>query len=164
MVKNRTRKILLLLFSLLLILGTAVGGTVALLTSATKPAVNTFSPASLKCEVVETDAGYTVINRSNISAYVRVAVVPNWTRDGMVYALSPISPDDYRITATGWTLLDEYYYYLVPLAPNESTPPILAELLTAPPDGCRFSLEVLAEAIQSEPVTAVSEAWGFPVG
>ena len=163
MVKNRTRKILLLLFSLLLTLGVSVGGTVALLTAVTKPVANTFSPASVKCELIETDGGYTVINRSNISAYVRVAVVPNWTKDGKVYALSPISTDDYRITATGWTLFEGYYYYSTPLAPNASTPPILAELLTIPPDDCVFSVEVLAEAIQSEPITALSEAWGFPV-
>ena len=160
---KRMKKPILLLLSLLLIIGVAVGGTAALLTVKLKPLQNTFYPAVVDCTVTEMDGAYTVTNQGNIPAYIRVAVVANWTRDGQVYGLEPITAEDYRITAAdGWTLLNGYYYYTQPVAPGAAALPVVVSPVGEAPEGCVFSVCVLAEAIQSEPVSAAQEAWGFP--
>ncbi len=160
---KRMKKPILLLLSLILVVGVAVGGTAALLTVRLKPVENTFYPAAVDCAVTEKDGAYTVTNQGNISAYIRVAVVANWTRDGKVYGLDPITAEDYRITAAeGWTLLNGYYYYTQPVEPGAAALPLVVSAVGEAPEGCVFSVRVLAEAIQSEPVSAAQEAWGFP--
>ena len=167
---NRT--IVLLVASILLIT-TAVGSTVAFLTTKTEPVENTFEYAKVSCEVTETfdmNAGrcVQVRNTGTIDAYIRATYVVNW-----VDALENIvasDPEGYSYSLTEnpdskWTKIDDYYYYLTPVAPNDST---LGSLLTCTatyPDNPEYTLsvEILAEAIQSTPENAVTNAWNVTV-
>ena len=167
---NRT--IVLLVASILLIT-TAVGSTVAFLTTKTEPVENTFEYAKVSCEVTETfdmNAGrcVQVRNTGTIDAYIRATYVVNW-----VDALENIvasDPEGYSYSLTEnpdskWTKIGDYYYYLTPVAPNDST---LGSLLTCTatyPDNPEYTLsvEILAEAIQSTPENAVTNAWNVTV-
>ena len=79
---GRSRRPLLLLVSLVLILALAVGGTVAWLNSSSGPVTNTMIPGKVPITINETfdgatKSGVTVTNTGNIDAYIRVAIVAN---------------------------------------------------------------------------------------
>ncbi len=160
--KNRKIKMIIMLSALFLIVTAAVEGTYALLSSFSKPQENVFTPANVACEVSSDGTQYSVKNIGNIDVYVRVAIIPNWQKNGNIYALEAITANDFSIHFDDWELLDGYFYYPLPLAPNEITSPISIELLTTPPVGCEFVPEFLTEAIQAEPIDAVRDAWGYP--
>lgn len=153
-----------LVVSLLLILTVTVGGTLAILVAATDPVVNLFQPSNVNCTLVEQNGSYTVTNTGTTEAYIRIAVVANWTKNGAVYGLEPITAGDYTAVGTGWALLDGYYYYESAVSPGASSAPLFVRQLNAAPEGCAFSVEILAEAIQSKPASAAFEAWGFAPG
>lgn len=164
MAKTHWKKSAILLVSLLLVLTVSAGTTIAILVATTDSVENTFFPSKVTCELNESNGSYTVTNTGDTAVYIRVAIVTNWTKDGNVYGLTPITAGDYAVTASGWTLHNGYYYYDLPVAPGASTGTISVGVLTMPPADCIFTAEVLAEAIQSEPVTAAREAWGWPIG
>ena len=58
--------------------------------------------------------------------------------------------------------MGDYYYYLTPVAPRDSTPGSLLTCTVTRPENpeYRLSVEILATAIQSTPAKAVTEAWG----
>jgi len=163
--KNKlSKKSLILLVSLVLILTATIGGTVAYLFEKANMMKITFIPAAVSCEVVETAEGYTVKNTGDTAAFVRMAVVANWvTEEGKVYGFTPITENDYKIlTEEGWTLTEAgYYIFATALDRGESTTPMVFHVNGEAPEGCRFAVEILAEAIQSSPAKAAEEAWGF---
>ncbi|MBR3966414.1 MAG: hypothetical protein IKJ91_04990 [Clostridia bacterium] len=159
---NKKTKIIIMFISLILVITASVGGTYALLSSSATPQKNVFIPADISCCITGEESEYTVKNIGNVDAYVRVAIIPNWQKNGNIYALKPISDSDYSIVADGWELIDGYFYHSIPIAPGESTSPISIELLASPPDECEFVPEILAESIQSQPADAAKEAWNYP--
>lgn len=161
--KKILRKPLILLISL--ILTVSVGGTLAFLITKSGAFQTVFVPGSVDCEIAETDAGYTVKNTGTADAYIRVAVVPNWTKNGEIYGLAPMTANDYTVTApeSGWVPVNGFYVYKNPVAPGESTSAFAVIVSAAAPEGCELTVDVLAEAIQSFPADAAKEAWGFPV-
>lgn len=161
---TRLRKPAALLVSLLLILCIAVGGTLAVLIASTDAVVNLFSPAAVSCAIAERDGAYTITNTGDTAAYVRVAAVPNWTKAGKVYGLQPIQPGDYTVSGDGWIYQNGYYYYSSPVPAGASAGPLWIRQNAPAPSGCAFSVEVLAEAIQSQPAEAALEAWGVRLG
>ncbi|MBR7184941.1 MAG: hypothetical protein IKD37_04960 [Clostridia bacterium] len=148
--------------SLILILTASVGGTLAVLLARTEPVVNLFQPTSVECVLNEQNGCYTFTNTGTTEAYVRVAVVANWTKNGSIYGLKPLTAGDY--TVVGWEMKDGYYYCSTPIAPGGTTPALLVEPTGMAPEGCILAVEVLAEALQSKPAQAVIEAWGFIPG
>ena len=168
---NRT--IVLLVASILLIT-TAVGSTVAFLTTKTEPVENTFEYAKVSCEVTETfdmNAGRCVQDRNTgtIDAYIRATYVVNWVDAQGNIASSDPAGYSYTLTEnpdSSWTKgKDGYFYYLTPVAPNDSTPGSLLTCTATYPDNPEYTLsvEILAEAIQSTPESAVADAWGVTV-
>jgi hypothetical protein len=150
--------------SFLLIVCMSVGGTVALLIASDTSVTRLFAPSTVQCDIVENNGSYRVVNVGNTAAYIRVAAVPNWIKDGNVYGMCPIAANvDYRIDfdSVSWTWYNGYFYYNCPLAVGEVTMPLSVVQLSSPPEGCMFQVEVLAEGIQSEPVSAAFEAWGY---
>ncbi len=160
-------KALVLCASLILIVGT-IGGTLAWLTTDTEPVINTFSPSHVSCEVEEafdSDTGVKenvkIKNTSDIPAYIRVRLV-GYSKDAEGNIVGgtglPENLVNMEIPAN-WLKIGEYYYYLSPVAPDAST----ANLI----DRCELPegqvLEILAEAIQSEPAEAVTSAWAVTV-
>lgn len=160
--------------ALVLILGAAVGGTLAYLVTQTDSLTNTFEPSRVSCAIEETLNGTTkssvkVQNTGNIDAYIRAKVVITWKdNDGNVYAAAPERGTDYTISynESDWTEIGGYWYYKSAVTPENSTNNLIGTCTpnSAAPAGYALSVEILAEAIQAEPAAAVQEAWGVTVG
>lgn len=171
--KHHFKKIQLLILSLLVVTTVTVGGTVAYLTTNTAPVVNTFKPSHVTCEVTESFGGeiksnVNVKNTSDIDAYIRVKLVTYRVNDagqhiGGVAVIPDFTP------GAGWVEHGGYYYYTSPVAKNNAKPDtdlidsinLIAKYNDA--DGGKQVIEVMAEAIQSEPAEAVGEAWGVTI-
>lgn len=169
--KGRGRLAMMVL-SIVLLLGVAIGGTIAWLSTKTTPVTNTFTPAQVACEVTEQFDGkkktnINVKNTGNIAVYIRVKLVTYRTNDagqhiGGTAKLPEFTP------GKNWVKHGEYYYYTLPVAPDEKPAANLADSMTLTDsyedaDGGKQALDVMAEAIQSEPEKAVGEAWGVKI-
>lgn len=166
---NRTA---VLLIAVILLISTAVGSTVAFLATKTEPVENSFEYANVSCKVTQncdTDGSIVQVkNTGTISAYIRAAVVANWMDvDGNIAASVPEEYSYDLICSSGsWTQdKDGFFYYLLPVAPGALTEgSLLTCTVTCPEDPeYTLSVEVLAEAIQSTPASAVNEAWSAAV-
>ncbi len=155
-----------------LLLALTIGGTVAWLTSKTNDITNTFTPSHVTCEVQENFNGtvktnVTVKNTSDISAYIRVKLVTYRTNAdgkhiGGTATVPTFAPGD------GWVKYGDYYYYTKPVAPDETPENALIKSIQlesgyTDADGGHQSIDVMAEAIQSQPAQAVGEAWGVSI-
>lgn len=170
--RNRRRplrwsKQLTILACLTLLLTGFVGSSLAWLVSAPDPVTNTFEYAKVACSVVEefdnnVKTNVQIKNDGNISAYIRAKIVATWQdADGNVYPGAPaINP---IINSVDWTLQGEYYYCNTKVAAGHSTPVLInrCDNVPAPEDGYVLHVEILADAIQAEPLRAVSEAWDW---
>ena len=166
---NRTA---VLLIAVILLISTAVGSTVAFLATKTEPVENSFEYANVSCKVTQncdTDGSIVQVkNTGTISAYIRAAVVANWMDvDGNIAASVPEEYSyDLTCSSGSWTQdKDGFFYYLLPVAPGALTEgSLLTCTVTCPEDPeYTLSVEVLAEAIQSTPASAVNEAWSAAV-
>ena len=171
--KGRGRLAMMVL-SIVLRLGVAIGGTIAWLSTKTTPVINTFTPAEVTCKVEEdfdADTGektnVNVTNTGNIAVYIRVKLVTYRTNDkgqhiGGTADLPEFTP------GKNWVKHGEYYYYTLPVSPGGKPDANLAEKMTLmssyeDADGGKQAIDVMAEAIQSEPEKAVGEAWGVRI-
>ena len=169
--KGRGRLAMMVL-SVVLLLGVAIGGTIAWLSTKTTPVTNTFTPAEVTCEVTEQFDGkkktnVNVKNTGNIAVYIRVKLVTYRTNDkgqhiGGTAKLPEFTP------GKNWVKHGEYYYYTLPVSPGEKPEANLADSMTLEKsykdaDGGKQALDVMAEAIQSEPEKAVADAWGVKI-
>ena len=169
--KGRGRLAMMVL-SVVLLLGVAIGGTIAWLSTKTTPVTNTFTPAEVTCEVTEQFDGkkktnVNVKNTGNIAVYIRVKLVTYRTNDkgqhiGGTAKLPEFTP------GKNWVKHGEYYYYTLPVSPGGKPVANLADSMTLmssyeDADGGKQAIDVMAEAIQSEPEKAVGEAWGVRI-
>ena len=165
----RTNKAAVLIIAVLLLLGAAVGSTVAFLTTKTKPVENSFEYAKVSCEVTGSKENVQIKNTGNTAAYIRATYVVTW-RDGNRNVAVSV-PDGYSYTLTEnlgnyWNKgADGYFYYSLPVSPGNSTQDSLLTCNVTYPDNPEYTLsvEILAEAIQSEPAEAVQQAWGATI-
>ncbi len=166
---NRTA---VLLIAIILLISTAVGSTVAFLATKTEPVENSFEYANVSCKVTQncdTDGSIVQVkNTGTISAYIRAAVVANWIDvDGNIAASVPEGYSyDLTCSSGSWAQgKDGFFYYLLPVAPGASTEGNLLTCTVTCPETPEYTLsvEVLAEAIQSTPASAVNEAWNVAV-
>ena len=178
---HRQRKPVTLLVSLLLLLGIAIGSTVAFLATKTGAKENTFTPSKVSSQVTEdfngtTKSNVAVKNTGDIDAYIRATVNITWRQDQntaeqTVSAKVPKEGVDYEITyadRTGWAQgPGGYWYYLRPVAPDDSTGTLIESCTQLDgaevPKGYHLSVEIIASAIQSVPAKAVGEAWGVTI-
>ncbi len=169
--KPRMKRSFILLAALILIVGVAVGTTVAYLVDDTDAVTNSFEYAKVSCTVLEdvsanSKSNVQIQNTGTTDAYIRATYVVNWEdAEGNIVASVP---DGYSYTITEnpnstWTKgTDGYFYYLTPVAPNGTTTGSLLNCsvtLPANPE-YKLSVEILATAVQSNPASAVTEAWG----
>ena len=171
--KGRGRLAMMVL-SIVLLLGVAIGGTLAWLSTKTTPVTNTFTPAEVTCEVEEkfdkttgVKTNVNVKNTGNIAVYIRVKLVTYRTNDagqhiGGTAELPEFTPGE------NWVKYGEYYYYTLPVEPRQQPATNLAKKMTLKTsykdaDGGKQALDVMAEAIQSEPENAVADAWGVKI-
>lgn len=184
---RRPKRLATLLVSLLLVLGVAVGGTVAFLSTRTDSKENTFTPSKVTCEVTETfknnvKSNVAVQNTGDTTAFIRAAINVTWMKneeagteynaaDQTVSAKVPLKGTDYSITFaknTNWIRgADGYYYYKLPVDPQVSTGVLIEECKlqenASVPDGYHLSVEIVASAIQSAPDSVVQDMWHVTV-
>lgn len=178
---RRPKRLATLLVSLLLVLGVAVGGTVAFLSTRTDSKVNTFTPSEVTCAVTETfennvKSQVAVKNTGDTTAFIRAAINVTWmsnkdAADQTVSAKVPVKDKDYSITFaknTNWIKgADGYYYYQLPVDPKGSTGVLIEECKlqenASVPDGYHLSVEIVASAIQSAPDSVVQSMWHVTV-
>lgn len=166
-----SKSIVLLAMAVVILLG-ATGGTIAWITMNTAPVKNTFDPGKVTCSVADTmssdglqKTSITIKNTGNTDAYIRVAVIGNWC-DAQGNIVAPWNGGISNTSA--WTSIGPYYYCNSIIAPGGYT----LELLDSPidgkyvpegcPEGTHLVIDVLAQAIQSEPDDARTYA-GWPV-
>lgn len=159
------------LVALLVLLCCTVAGTLAYLVDKTPEVKNTFEPASVSTAVEETfkngeKKDVKIQNTGDIDAYIRAAVIINWAdKDGNVSA-TPVEDGDYKIkydTSNTWKKIGDYWYYTNPVAADSLTEKALIEscapVAGKAPEGYNLQVTILADGIQSEPLTAIKEAW-----
>ena len=159
-----------LLIAIIMLVGVVAGSTVAYLIDKTGNVANTFEYGKASCEITETfennvKSNVCVTNTGNVSAYIRAAVVVNWLDENDNIVASVPAEYSYDLKAPqndNWVEHDGYFYYKLPVAPKGSTESSLLTCTVTRPENpiYRLSVEILATAIQSEPVNAVENAWG----
>ena len=165
------KRSLVLVVSLLALLLVVAGGTLAWLT-AQDSVSNTFTPAHVTCEVKEDFNGtvkskVNVTNTSDIAAFIRVKLVTYRVNDagqriGGKAEIPTFTPGD------GWVKYGDFYYYTLPVAPGATPATPLIDSITlkssyGDADGGKQVIEVMAEAIQSQPARAVADAWDVTI-
>lgn len=177
------RSFVVLAALLVLVLG-IVGTTLAWLTDKTDALTNNFTYAKVSCEVLETvnetetqKSDVRIQNTGNTEAYIRATYVVTYRDNTGSILYETLSNGRWdvdlsnKINRDGWVQgEDGYWYCKTPVAPGKETP----ELFIAPIYGNGTFLndgrsneqaityvEILATAIQSQPVNAMGEAWGY---
>lgn len=186
--RKRIKLSTVLVIAAALALVTAIGGTMAWLTTHSEGLTNTFTPAKIEGKVKETfnspfntKNNVYIQNTSDVPVYVRVALVPTWTKAETVENVTkyvpvaePIGNADVIIDEQNWKNFvpknsdwikcgDGYYYYTKPLAAKDSDGDMTSNLFNAATsvtkDGYHMNLQVLLQMIQAEPADAVKDAW-----
>lgn len=157
-----------------LLLALTIGGTVAWLTSKTSDITNTFTPSQVACAVNEffneatgEKSQVNVTNVGDTDAFIRVRLVTYRTNDSKLHIGGAAEVPAFT-PGNGWVKYGDYYYYTKPVAPNEKPESdlisrIQLESVYTDADGGYQAMDVMAEAIQSEPAEAVGQAWGVSI-
>lgn len=163
------KRSLVLVVSVLALVLAVAGGTLAWLTANSTPVTNTFTPAHVSCEVTENFDGtikknVNVTNTSDIDAFIRVKLVTYRVKDNGDHIGGTAEIPDFDL-GTNWVEHDGFYYYTLPVAPGKAPATDLIDSITLKDsyddaDGGKQVIEVMAEAIQSQPDRAVQQAWG----
>ena len=174
--RSRAGKPLAVLIALVLILGAAVGTTLAYLIDRTDDIVNTFTPSKVNVIIEENFDGSTKSdvkfkNTGDVSAYIRATYVVTWKdADGNVSSVQPQLGVDYTISlpngSSSWRSFNGYWYWTVPVSPGESTGVMISScqpIEDNAPEGYSLSVDILASAIQSVPAEAIGQAWGVSI-
>lgn len=169
---HKSRKTGALLLSLLLLVGVAIGGTVAYLMTRTNPVQNTFTPSHVACQVTENFDGTTksnvnVTNTGDTEAYIRVRLVTYRVNDQKQHIGGVAEIPSFTL-GENWVKYGDYYYYTLPVVPGDKPATNLTDSMTltgsyTDADGGKQVIEVMAEAIQSKPAEAVRSSWGVTI-
>lgn len=121
-----------------------------------------FVPVYVSCSVK--DAGkdkYTITNDSSTPVYLRFSPVSQWVNleNGRFFWQAPTCTVS-GLTASEWMLgADGFYYRVLPLAAGASVTVTITHAVNNAPPNHEFKVNLVAEVIQSEPITAMQEAW-----
>lgn len=162
----RVYRTAVLLIAVLLLITTAVGSTAAFLVTKTEPVEEAFAYAQVSCQVTRSGNALAVQNTGTAQAYIRASYAVNWL-DGEGHIAAAV-PENYScdpVENPQWEKgEDGYFYYPDPVAPGDETPSLLTCSVSRPEEPeYTLSVEVVAEAIQSNPAEAAAEAWGVTV-
>lgn len=166
------KRSLVLVVSVLALVLAVAGGTLAWLVANSGPVTNTFTPAQVSCTVEEKFDGTTkkdvnVKNTSDIDAYLRVKLVTYRVNKAGQHIGGTAEIPTFTL-GENWVKHGDFYYYTLPVAPDKTPAANLIDTITLTgsyndADGGKQVIEVMAEAIQSQPETAVGEAWGVKI-
>lgn len=160
----------ILLAAVIVLLAGAVGGTWAFLVAQSEPVQNNFTYAHVRCTINEkfengVKSDVKIQNTGDIPAYIRARIVVTWKNTSGNVSAVPVKDTDYTITfnETDWTQQGDYWYCNTAVDATKFTPVLITECKKTgtAPDGYDLSVEILADAIQSEPASAVTEAWKY---
>lgn len=165
--RPRMSRTVMVALALVLVLGLAIGGTIAYLVTNTNSITNTFTPGGTTPGIEENvDDGVkksiVIKNTGNIDAYIRVMLVGNTveTVDGKEVVTGGF---DVSFTlGTDWVKIGDYYYYTKPVAADQKTKDLLASG-TSITVGKNETVTVLAQSIQAEPNYVVQQTWGVTI-
>lgn len=169
--RPRMSRTVMVALALVLVLGLAIGGTIAYLVTNTDSITNTFTPGGTTPgieEKVENGVKESIVieNKGNIPAYIRVMLVGNTveTVDGKEVVTGGFDVSArFTYNDTDWVKgSDGYYYYKTPVAANEKTNDLLASG-TSITVGENETVTVLAQSIQAEPDYVVQQTWGVTI-
>jgi len=171
---KNTKKSILLIAMVGLLLTVAVSGTLAYLVDVTGEVRNTFTPSKVTCEVVETGwndgdeakSSVQIKNTGDVDAYIRAAVIANWCNaQGQV-----IAPYSLNLSlGTNWEQNGDYYYYKLKVSPNSLTGNLLAQAIAtpdaAPANADHLEVTIVCQAVQADGTDVdgkkpVVQAWG----
>lgn len=168
-----SKRVLLTLLALVMVLGVSVGGTLAWLSKSTTPVTNTFTMGVIVPDVDEefgdhvtkTNVKIQNTSASNIPAFLRVALIPTWEQDGKPVG-EEASLSDLDIvwgTEPGsdggkWVTDGMYYYYTVPVPAGDSTANLIDKATVKTSNGYSMNLQIIVDAIQPTE-KAVEAAW-----
>lgn len=172
----KTKKPLILLASMVLILLVGVVGTLALLIMQSGPVENTFVPGNVSVEVQENfnnteKKDVQIRNTGNVDAYIRVAIIPTWEDDegNPVGVSASLSDLDITWTNNNWQQgADGFWYYTSPVSAGGSTDNLIDSASVKTANGYHMNLQILAQGIQADGVdskgqTPVELAWSSGV-
>ena len=175
MISKSSRKALIAVISLVALVLVTAAVTLAYIAVATPPVNHDFTPAVVSCSVTDTDgermSNVVVENTGNVDSYIRAVVIVNWVSksDGSIYAPAPAVSTDYSIDfgqSAHWHLgSDGFYYYTMPVGASQSTDPLISQITqtAVAPEGCKLSVNVIAQSIQANPKKAAEELWGVTI-
>lgn len=165
----------ILLASLVLILALTIGTTVAFLIDSTNTVENTFLPVEVGTDIQETfvnnsKSSIKFQNTGDVPAYIRAKILMYWTlNENGTESIVP-GPPPFNVTINikednGWVEYEGIYYYTKQVPANAYTAELLDEAVTLIniPEGYTFHMQVLGEAIQAEPASAVQDAWNVTI-
>lgn len=162
----------ILLAAVIVLLAGAVGGTWAFLVAQSEPVENNFTYAHVSCTIKEkfendVKSDVKIQNTGDIPAYIRARIVVTWKDASGNVSAVPVKNTDYTIAFNenekDWTQQGDYWYCKTAVDAGEETPVLITkcEKKGNAPKDYDLSVEILADAIQSEPANAVMEAWGY---
>ncbi len=174
--KTLNKRSLIILVSVTAFIAVAVTVVWAFMYKSTEIYDNDFTPAQVSCKVVETFDGtkkssVKIQNTSNIPAYLRLRLVTYWQdTKGNVVQRASVMPSFIVDTANWIDMGSCTYVYKLPVDPNGLTPELLAsgstivlQKTSETVNGVVYEyeqvVEIIAEAIQSKPVDAVTSSW-----
>lgn len=160
----------ILLAAVIVLLAGAVGGTWAFLVAQSEPVQNNFTYAHVSCRIDEkfengVKSDVKIQNTGDIPAYIRARIVVTWKDASGNVSAVPVKNTDYTIAFNekDWTQQGGYWYCNTAVDVGGETPVLITkcEKKGNVPKDYDLSVEILADAIQSEPASAVTEAWKY---
>ena len=172
--RRRNCKAEVLFLSLLFLVIVSVGGTMAYLLTKTTSIENKFTPSKVTCLVTEQfnnniKKNVNVTNTGDTEAYIRVKLVTYRVNEKEQH-IGGVADVPIFTPGTNWVEHNGYYYYTLPVAPGgkpaydligDSGITLVGTYSDA--DGGKQVIEVMAEAIQSNPARAVGDSWGVSI-
>lgn len=164
----KNKKLIIALVLSVVIAGTVIGGTTALLTSRTQTVTNTFTVGSIETELLEVVSGSQkepyVLNCGKNDCFVRMRVTVSPIEDGK-------SLSDYvdGVDSSKWTLgTDGFYYYTEAVEPGRTTEVPLFKSVKPGTANSTIEIQLYQEAVQAEvttpkgvKLTAYEDIWDF---
>lgn len=138
---------------------------------------NVFIPGRVTCDIDEefennVKKSIAVKNTGNVDAYIRVRLVFHWqdSKGNIVARNMPVPAVNH---SSAWIKKGDYYYYPDPVSVGGTTLNLLRgtgfskNAVIENVNGTDYTyypvMEVLAEAVQSNPADAAKEAWGVTI-
>ena len=156
---SQMKKSTIAVLAVALIAIAAIGTTIAYVETSSNSVKNKFDPSKIVCEIEEevsdgTKSSVMIKNTGEVEAFMRAAVIANTVdTEGNITGAADVSGS---LCGKNWIKSGNYYYYTQPVAPKAETENLLISDIKL----SGIQVTILAEAIQSEPASAVQSAWG----